>query len=109
MLGISSVIIHPAYDDTTSSNDVAIVELDSDAPVDPIKLNFGAAPATGTSLTIIGTGVTQISDGLTTGSTVVQKLVADVVDTFVCLNDYGLTDENAGPFICTKKDGSGIW
>jgi trypsin len=58
-IAVDQVIVHPAYDDGTSANDVALLHLGADAGVTPIRVPGDAADrfeVTGTPVVVAGWG-----------------------------------------------------
>jgi secreted trypsin-like serine protease len=59
-LAIASTHAHPAFALATMDNDIGIIELASDAELEPFKLDLSRAPAPGDSVIVVGYGHTSL-------------------------------------------------
>lgn len=78
--GIAAVAIHPKWDPTTSSNDIALVRLKSQSPVPGAlpMLTDGSLPARGDRLEVFGLGRTVADDELSFSDRLMSAVVTDL-------------------------------
>lgn len=96
-----NVIRHFGYDSTSSSNDIALIELQESASVVPTVLNDSSAGLVGSNAKIVGLGEDFFGDVISKRK--IQVATVPVVDSQVCKNAYwgGVPDT----VICAGKWG----
>lgn len=91
--GVSEILIHPDYSETTLDNDVAIWKLAADIAEDGTTISFatlasaGSDPADGASVSVAGWGT--LEEGGSTLPTNLMKVSVPVVGREACNDSYG--------------------
>ena len=85
---VSRIIVHPSYNESTSENDLALLELSSASSKTPILLVSSSTNLTGLTATAIGWGLTDPNND-NSSPDVLQQVNLPVVSNATCNGVYG--------------------
>ena len=109
---VDAVAVHPLYARASTAEggpyDAALLHVDRDLPVTPLRLATtadAAAYAAGVDATIAGWGATASGGG---SSDVLRTATVPIVDEATCARENGITAAEARKMICAGYEGGGI-